>query len=1377
MKRFWIICALMATVWSCAKEPEKKPEEPVEPDPVEIPEENVVGPVTMSANLLEVLDEGVPNFAEGDQIGVFGAGQELRKLTLSGKKDGKEAEFAGEGDSMGPYLAAYPYSDSLALNGAALKVEIPSVQKLAGGIVAPGVLVCVARSESEKTLDFRGVYGLIQIVIKDSDITGILVQSMDGKAMAGKFNANAVTADVSEILEPVNQVSLLPAGETFAPGTYYISVIPNNYGELRMSVSRKTDVKKAFLTRPDSGTSRNMLIPMAEIDASKMQWGYFINDYADLKAWVADKAHWNPEGEVVTLTGDINMLDEPWTPLSDSYPGTFDGAGHCISHVNIQSDATANVGFFAKNYAKEIKNVIFGSEDGEEYDGTSVIKNGYNTTSTSAYWSYTGIVTLPAANITKVTNFIPITVTANSNRSSRVGGIAGWITGEVSISECVNKGSITIEDHAITTGSSYKYVCAGGILGGCNTESAKVTVKDCTNQGRIHSNNHSEYGLGGIVGLIYSTTSSLEISSCTNNADIEQEYTATQNDIFTIGGIIGKVACKSGAQIPQIKYCTNSGHIYSEAVHQHFVGGITGHAEGAAIIDCANNGIVEINHAKQASTRFQNIGGILGAAMTGGGTNEVARCQDSGSIKMTVASSGHNKTPSSSTTFYGVNAGGIVGMAGAMSNLSDNRSTSLIDAKNGFSNSTYPATLHVGGILGYDYGTIDSFGGNEYCGTLNATISNTSNVPAEVYAGGIVGKLKGSIITSGHGFGNINAKSAGENGKLYAGSIAGYNNSTILACEYSGVVQSSLASESNIVGGGNPPQNQGDTPGGQGGTFAVSESTITFPGTGFSQTMLTVSAGDKAVSISAEGLDWLKTESIPTGVQAGKAVTIPVIPRTGNIDEQRSGTLTVKEDGGETRTVAISQGTIPANVEGFPARWEIAKGVTYTEGNAAGQRWLKEGIAETTKTDDIASTAPGVGYISAGSGTPGHEVVYSVAPSGTQNISIGNLDEGDYIQFSVPTVSMPAGTDIDFMVTINTNNNKTPKYWLFEYWDDGKWNAQPRYTASEDASVKYSLDVYDYDSKNHRTYITTFRLTKPVNNAFVKMRLRAVGKINCSGGTLVATPNAYMNFPCTTYRSCEIVAYPGIAAKESTPVKILQLGNSFTYYHGSAFKLKQICRAEGHAPDVRINVKGSQEFAEHLDVLPFSQRVVAEGGYDKAIIQDGSYYHAEYTVGKDALKDVTPEYTPEEILNYTKRLSAAIKEKSPNSKVILESVWSYSYKSTGGYLGFGSFEAFDAAQWQGSNAIAAADPNVDIVSPIGKAFALARSQYGFNSTYNWLLYTDNYHPNRYGSYLKACVNYLILFGERFGDHPADCDVPAAEAAKLREIATKIVFGE
>ena len=1368
MKRIYLALIMLISMLACQKAPEKTPDGP------DTPPENTVIPIRVSASFAETIIDGLPKWTGEDTISFFGAGKVNRKLIIS-FKDGSNAEFSGDGDTVGPFFGIWPYSADASLSGSVVTAKVPAVQKLAGGAVAPGAMVAVAYAE-EQNLPFKNVCGLLQIEIKDSDITSIFVQSVDGAALAGKFSVDAKTGVISKVDEPVSQISLLPAAATFAPGTYYIAAIPGSYGDLRIALARKTDVKKGTKTAAKAELERSKALSLGNIDASGVEWSYFINDYEELKAWVADKTHWNPEGETVTLTGDINMKDEPWTPLSDSYPGTFDGGHHCISHVNIQSNELANVGFFGKNYAKVIKNVVFGSEDGETYDGTSVIKNGYNTTSTSAYWSYTGIVTLPAANIDDVTNFIPITVLKGSNRSSRVGGIAGWATGKVAISDCKNYGPITIEDHAITSGSSYKYLAAGGILGGCNTASAEVLVGDCVNYAKIHSSNHSEYGMGGIVGLIYSTTTAFVLDCCRNEGDVEQEYTATQNDIFTIGGIIGKVACKTGATIPLIQTCSNKGHIYSEAVHQHFVGGIAGHAEGVSILQCTNEGTVEINHNKQASTRFQNIGGILGAAMSGGGNNTVCGNKSNGEIIMKVASSGHNKTPASTTTFYGVNAGGVVGMAESLAKLERNECECNLKAENGFSDPIWPSTLYVGGILGYDYGTVESFLSNTFKGSLDAKITNSRCADSELCVGGIVGKLKSATVSDIHFEGDIKADIK-DIGTVYAGGIAGYSTGAVSGYFCSGTVNGIDANYNRIVGGGNQPGDSGTNPPIQGGTFGVSETSISFEGTGFSKQDLVVTAGEKALSISAEGLDWLKTESIPTSVEAGQGVSIPILPRTGNIDEQRSGTLTVKEDGGETRTVAISQGTISANVEGFPARWEIAKGVTYTEGNAAGQRWLKEGIAETTKVDDITSTSPGVGYISAGSGTPGHNVVYSVAPSGTQNISIGNLDEGDYIQFSVPTVSMPAGTDIDFMVTINTNNNKTPKYWLFEYWDDGKWVSQPRYTATEDANIKYSLDVYDYDSKNHRTYITTFRLTKPVSNDFVKMRLRAVGKINCSGGALVPTSNAYMNFPCTTYRSCEIVAYPGIAAKESTPVKILQLGNSFTYYHGSAFKLKQICRAEGHATDVRINVKGSQEFAEHLDVLPFSQRVVAEGGYDKAIIQDGSYYHAEYTVGKDALKDVTPEYTPEEILAYTKRLSAAIKEKSPNSKVILESVWSYSYKSTGGYLGFGSFEAFDAAQWQGSNAIAAADPNVDIVSPIGKAFALARSQYGFNSAYNWLLYTDNYHPNRYGSYLKACVNYLILFGERFGSHPADCDVPAAEAAKLREIATKIVFGE
>ena len=1370
-----IACCLILLAASCVKEQFQ----PREDGPArEARMEAVTFEASFSETVKTTLDGLKPVWLEGDRISLFGATGVNSPLSVE-NPDGGNATFSGTAEADGPFTAVYPYSDGNAMESGSVVATVPTEQKLDGSAVAPGAMLSVARTEGKK-LSFKNICGLLRITVADEGVTAITIRSLDGSPLSGTVAVNPETAEIKEVKNGSDQIVLLPKEASFAPGTYSVAAIPGKKKGITVALSRATDARKGAKSSANTlDLPRNTSISLGSFRTTGLEWGYRIGNYADLLAWKNDKANWDSEGETVLFTGDVDMKDEPWTTLTDSYPGEIQGNGHCISHINIQSSSSANVGFFGKNYAKEIHDLTFGSEDGKTYDGTSCIISSYQTTSTSAYWSYTAPITLPGADVMNVTNFIPITVKSTMNRSSRTGGIAAWVTSKVSIIGCHNYGIITVEDHTITEGSSYKYLAAGGILGGANTADAVVTVSDCHNHATIHSNNHSMMGMGGIVGFSYATPTSVTVTGCTNDGNLELVYSATQNDFFAAGGIFGRSASKAasdGGPTCVISDCTNKGKVYSEAVHQHYVGGIVGRSDGTDISSCRNEGVVEIDHTAHPTTRFQHMGGIVGGTMTDGGSNSLRNNDNSGTLTMKVASSGHNKTPSSSTTYYGVNAGGIIGMANKVSAIEGNTNSGTILAENAFSasNAAYPATVNAGGILGYDFGTVDRFADNTSTGTVQAKTTKATSVPAEVYAGGNIGRIREATILSGNGTGTVKAESSDAAAHLWAGSIAGYNGGTIVTCSYGGTVNGATADDTNIVGGGNAPQSSGGDPL-QGGEFSVSETAVEFPGGGFSRKQLTASAGDKPVTITAEGLDWLKLESIPEGIEAGSATIITLLPATGNVCDTREGTLTFTEQGGETRTVTITQGDLYTPVDGFPARWEIVKGSTYTEGNTAGKRWLNEGVAETVCADAAASS-PGTGYISAGS-TTGNKLVYSVAPSGTQNISIGNMGEGDYIQFSVPTVSMPAGTDIDFMVTINTNNNKTPKYWLFEYWDGGEWKAQPRYTATEDGTTRYSLDVFDYDSKNHRTYITTFRLGSAVNNDFVKMRLRAVGPFNCNGDALVPTPNAYMNFPCMTYHSCVIAAYPGIPAKESTPVKLLQLGNSFTYYNGSAFKLKQICRAEGHATDVRINVKGSQEFEHHLDLLPFSQRLVAEGGYDKAILQDGSYFHAEYGAGDaSAIQGVEAKYSPEEILALTKRMTAAVKANSSGADIILESTWSYPYKTVGNFLGFGSYENFDAMMWKGVTEIAAADPNVNWISPIGKAFALARSDtYGYKDSVNYLLYTDNYHPHRYGSYLKACVNYLILFGEPFGSHPADCDIPAADAAKLREIATKIVL--
>lgn len=557
--------------------------------------------------------------------------------------------------------------------------------------------------------------------------------------------------------------------------------------------------------------------------------------------------------------------------------------------------------------------------------------------------------------------------------------------------------------------------------------------------------------------------------------------------------------------------------------------------------------------------------------------------------------------------------------------------------------------------------------------------------------------------------------------------------------------------------------------------FSISESELNFTATNFTKSSVRIVAGDEDVNVTAQSAEWLACD-VPTVIPAGRSLHLQAYPQTANVSDKRSCTITFRgAKSGKEKTLTIKQANLYKGGYGFPALWEISSSMTYvTNGviNEAGKLWVNEGYATAQK-----GAGANIAIISGGS-TEGRKLKYTIdATSSSKTLSITGMQKGDYFLFSVPVTDVPAGTDFDFMCTINASSTAAPKYFIFEYWDKDRWKCDENrlYTAPDGS--KYSFYIKYFSSANHRTFIQSFKLDNAVKDDFIKMRVRVSTNINGADKTIAANHTGNVFFATTTYEACYLTCY-----KDAVPVKdttrMMQLGNSFTYYFGSAFKLKDMCRRAGHQTDVHINLKGGQEFEHHMYNLEFSQGVVAEGGYDKALIQDGSYFHAEYGAGsKSAIVGVTPKYTPEEILRLTQLQTQEIKKYSPNAQIFLESVWSYSRKAAGdNYLGFGSFDNFDYYQWKGSTEIAAAAPLVNWLTPIGKAFANARKNYGFGSSYNYLNYTDNYHPSREGAYLKSCVNFLTLFGDDFPAVPTDCELAPADAAKLRQAARDIVYG-
>lgn len=254
-------------------------------------------------------------------------------------------------------------------------------------------------------------------------------------------------------------------------------------------------------------------------------------------------------------------------------------------------------------------------------------------------------------------------------------------------------------------------------------------------------------------------------------------------------------------------------------------------------------------------------------------------------------------------------------------------------------------------------------------------------------------------------------------------------------------------------------------------------------------------------------------------------------------------------------------------------------------------------------------------------------------------------------------------------------------------------------------------------------------------------------------------------------------------AKDTTKVGIL--GNSFTYVFKTYDMLEAIARSQGHELVIKKSYKGGATFGNHLQ-MEKSIAVVNEGGYDFFLMQDQSTLEAKYADNPVGF---------EHVMKDARQLSDNIRAKSPSAIIILENTWAYSRvmdreKGTsyyGPYIGFGSFEAFDSKLSEGCRLLQTVCPNIDKVSPIGKAFAEYRAMYPdfypsekidtLNSLYRKGDDSrSDHHQSPVGAYLKSCVNYLVIFGDFFDGEVDNCGIEPGKAALLRRIAEETVLG-
>lgn len=465
--------------------------------------------------------------------------------------------------------------------------------------------------------------------------------------------------------------------------------------------------------------------------------------------------------------------------------------------------------------------------------------------------------------------------------------------------------------------------------------------------------------------------------------------------------------------------------------------------------------------------------------------------------------------------------------------------------------------------------------------------------------------------------------------------------------------------------------------------------------------------------------------SVDVAKGAAKSVAIWYEPNFSTAERTTTLTVTGVESGVSVNIPIVQAPYFTAITEAFPARLETQSS-SYDK-----SKWTSNGICSPLNSSAVLCAV-----------SPNGRTLTYTTSSGP---GVANMEKGDYLLYAIPTKGIAAGEQIDFMCTLAAMAENSPKYFIFEYWDDGEWKSVERdlLTAKEDASIKYSFYCKLFESAHNTTFTQSFTLSKPVVDGCVKVRLRTLS--SGAGGIRVPSANGYMGMYMINYPNAQPI---------SDTKRILFVGNSFTYYYGTAFMFKELARTQGHQVDAQISVKGSQDFTEHLK-LPLTIEAIQRGGYNYAILQDSSPNPAIYADEGGA-----------EILAACKAINDLTLTYSPSCQIVYERTWACPYEN---YRGYGSYDKLDYLLKKGSEMLKQELEHNIIVSPIGLGFRLGREQ---NLE---LLFTDNRHQSRIGAYMKACINYLFIYGERFNANVSNCGVDAATAQIVRQIAERVVF--
>lgn len=277
---------------------------------------------------------------------------------------------------------------------------------------------------------------------------------------------------------------------TLPSGVYSYTVKAKGYakaeGQLTIPENPEAATTKKLTLDPTSAWDGET-ITEPDTGSGSQSEPYLIED-GEMLAWLAQEVNSgvNTSGKYYQLTGDIDLGDNPWTPIGKSYSyyfaGSFDGCGYTIKGLNVDSNS---------GYAGLFGYVKGSSSKYADIKNLTVIGSSTNSSGISNYTS--GIVAYASyTNIINCHNQASVTVTGNTQYA---GGVVGYLYNGGSLVGCSNSATISAPNS--------EYV--GGVVGSANIFTSTTSIQQSYNCGSVTGKTK----VGGIIGNLATAATDL----------------------------------------------------------------------------------------------------------------------------------------------------------------------------------------------------------------------------------------------------------------------------------------------------------------------------------------------------------------------------------------------------------------------------------------------------------------------------------------------------------------------------------------------------------------------------------------------------------------------------------------------------------------------------------------------------------------------------------------------------------------------------------------------------------------------------------------------------------------------------------------------------